>query len=135
MKRQMTGFSLIAAVFLLVVVALLGTYMITIGTTQRMTSTLSLLSTRAIFAADSGMQWAIEYVLKNNACFGSPSSFALSGGAAGGYTVTATCTSVSATEGGDTYNVFKLSSHASSGILGSPDYVQRSLQATVSTAP
>jgi MSHA biogenesis protein MshP len=135
MKRNCRGFSLIAAVFLLVVVALLGTYMVTIGTTQQMTATLSLLSSRAVFAAESGMQWSEAYVLKNNSCFGTPDNFSLSGGAAGGYTVTATCSSVSATEGTDTYNVFKLTATAMHGTLGSPDYVQRKLRATVTTAP
>lgn len=130
------GFTLVTAIFLLVVVALLGTYMATIGTTQQMTSTLSLLGTRAVFAAESGMQWSEAYVLKNNACFSpATTSFTLSGGAANGYSITATCSSKSATEGGDTYNVFKLTSKAVRGAVGTPDYVERKLQATVTTAP
>ena len=109
--------------------------MVTIGTTQQMTATLSLVSSRAVFAAESGMQWSEAYVLKNNTCFGTPDSFSLTGGAAAGYTVTATCSSVSATEGTDTYNVFRLTTTAEHGTLGTPDYVQRRLRATVTTAP
>lgn len=136
MIRNYNGFSLITAIFLLVVVALLGTYMVIIGTTQQMTATLSLLSSRAVFAADSSMQWAEAYVSKNDVCFSpSPTTFTLSGGATNGYSITATCSSVNATEGGDTYNVFKLTSSAKHGTPGTPDYVERKLQATVTTAP
>ncbi|MBI2994809.1 MAG: pilus assembly protein MshP [Gammaproteobacteria bacterium] len=135
MKLRERGFSLVTAIFLLVVVAAIGTFMVTIGTTQQQTSLLSVLSSRALYAADSGMEWAIATVLNTDACFGSPTTFTLGGGAASGYSVTGTCAVSSHTEGPDTYNVFSLSATASLGSAGSPEYIRRSVRATVTTAP
>lgn len=135
MSAGQKGFSLVTAIFLLVVVATLGTYMVSIGTTQRQTSTLSVLGSRAVYAADSGMEWAIQNVLSNDACFSSPTTFSLSGGAASGYSISASCTVTSHSEGADTYNVFRLTSTASRGSLGSPDFIQRSVRASVTAAP
>lgn len=129
------GFSLITAIFLLVVVATIGTYMLTIGSTQQQTSTLSVLSSRALHAADSGMEWAIATVLSTDACFGSPTTFILGGGAASGYSVTGTCAASSYSEGPDTYNVFSLVTTATRGSVSSADYVRRSVRATVTSAP
>jgi len=119
----------------LLVVAALGTFMVTIGTTQQQTSLLSILSSRALYAADSGMEWAIAMVLNADACFGSPATFTLTGGATDGYAVTCTCSAGTYTEGPQTYNVFTLAATATQGNIGSPDYVQRSVRASVTTAP
>jgi hypothetical protein len=109
--------------------------MVTIGTTQQQTSLLSVLSSRALYAADSGMEWAIATVLNTNACFGSPSTFALGGGAASGYSVTCTCSASAYTEGPDAYNVFRLTATAAFGSAASPEYIRRSVRSTVTTAP
>ena len=136
MNGTQRGFSLITAIFLLVVVATVGTFMVTIGSTQRQTSVLSVLSSRALYAADSGMEWAIATVLSPpKVCFTSPTTFTLSGGAADGYSVTNTCAASSYTEGANTYNVFSLSTTASHGSVGSADYIRRSVRSSVTTAP
>ncbi|MCH7696230.1 MAG: hypothetical protein IIB73_08050 [Proteobacteria bacterium] len=134
-KIAQTGFSLVAAIFLIVIVAGLGTFMITIGTTQQQTSLLSVLQSRAVFAVDSGMQWGIGSVLAANVCFASPTTFNLTGGALAGYTVSLSCSAVNIDEGPSNYNVFQLASTASRGLFGSPDFVSRTLRASVTTAP
>ncbi len=137
-KIAQTGFSLVAAIFLIVIVAGLGTFMITIGTTQQQTSLLSVLQSRAVFAADSGMQWGIGSVLATpppGVCFASPTTFNLTGGALAGYTVSLSCSAVNIDEGPNNYNVFQLASTASRGLFGSPDFVSRTLRASVTTAP
>ena len=135
MKRSHQGFSLVSAVFLLVIVAALGAFMVTIGTTQRETSTLSVLGGRALAAAGSGMEWAVQRVLSDDACTAFPASFALSGGAAGGYAVAASCAAFPQVEGAAAYNVFRLTVTASRGNAGESGFVSRTIRATVATAP
>ena len=134
-KRTQSGFALVTAIFIIVVLAALGAYMVTIGTAQRQTSTLSLLGAQAHFAAESGLQWATRKVLTTGACFSSPTSFTLSGGGAAGYSVDARCTATPVTEGPDSYSVFTLRVTASRGSLDSSDFVRRSIRVTVTNAP
>lgn len=135
MNAARAGFSLVTAIFLLVVVATLGAYMATIGATQQQTSTLSILGARTLAAADSGIEWGIAQVLVADACFASPSTFALSGGAADGYAIRATCSETPITEGAVSFKVFGINVTASRGAVGSADYVARNMRATVTTAP
>jgi len=141
--RHQSGFSLISAIFLIVVVALLGVFMVTIGSVQQTTTTFSLLSSRALYAADSGMQWAMRRVTRDAAaglnCPAAPASgsvnFTIGNGAITGYTVVVDCSVQNFTENPDNYDVYKLTSRASRGTLGSPDYHSRTLRATITTAP
>lgn len=130
------GFSLVSAIFLIVVVATLATFMVTIGSVQQSTSTLSVLASRALFAADSGMQWAIRDVVANNACFTAPDdSFSLSGGITDGYDIRLTCSVTNVDEGPDNYNVFRLTATATRSAPGDVDFHRRSIAASVTTAP
>lgn len=131
--RKSRGFSLVGAIFLLVVVATLGAYMVTIGGAQQQSTVLSLLGNRALSAAESGMQWAIADVLANDACFGA-ATFSVQGGAGSAYAVSVNCTQDTYTEGA-AYNLFRLSVTASRGSPGSPDYVERTLRAKVTAGP
>jgi len=128
MNGKERGFSLVMAVFLMVVVALLGAYMVTIGTTQQQVSTLSILGARTFAAAESGMEWGVAEVIGGSACFGSPANFTLSGGAADGYAIVATCDSPGT-------DMFRIAVTATRGSVGSADYSRRSIRATVTTAP
>lgn len=138
-----SGFSLITAIFLIVVVASLGVFMVTISSVQQQTSTLSILSSRVLFAADSGMQWAMRRATRDAAaglnCPAAPATgqvnFAINNGAISGYTVTITCSVQSFTENPDTFDVYNLTSRASRGTLGSPDYHSRTIRANITTAP
>lgn len=136
MKRKNNGFSLITAIFILVIVASLAVFMVTIGSIQQQTSVLSILSTRALFAADSGMQWAVRTVLTDGNCSAFPAGYTLSGGATGGYQISASCAATPHTEApGPPYNVYRLSVTASLGNLGAADYVSRTVVAKVTNAP
>lgn len=135
MKRANSGFSLITAIFILVIVATLAVFMVTIGTVQQQTSVLSILSTRALFAADSGVQWAIHSVLTNSNCSAFPANYVLNGGSSNGYQIKATCVATTYMESPDTYNVYRLSVTASLGNLGNADFVSRTIVAKVTDAP
>jgi MSHA biogenesis protein MshP len=135
MNARAQGFSLVSAIFLLVVLALLGTYMVTIGTVQRQTSSYSILGSRAVYAADSGVQWAIRSVLTNGSCAGFPASFTLSGGATDGFRIAAECSLTTYTENPVSYNVYSLLVTARLGNVGDPDYISRTIRARVTDAP
>lgn len=121
------GFSLVSAIFLVVVLASLGGYMATMNSIQHTTTALSLQASRAWFAARSGMEWAIFFVRTNDACPTIPTSFPVAG-----FAVEVTsCTPYPAVEGADNYNLFALELMATQGAFGQPDFVSRALRSTV----
>jgi MSHA biogenesis protein MshP len=133
--NKQKGINLISVIFLLVVIASIGAFMVTIGNVQQQTSTFSVLSSRALFAAQSGMQWAVQAVLATNDCSAFPANFNLSGGASGNYSVDATCSFTTHTENPDTYNVYRLTAIATLGSVGDVDYISRSIRASVTDVP
>lgn len=56
-KTAQRGFSLISAIFLLIVIAALGTFAMTLSTTQQQSLALNVLGSRAYQAARSGIEW------------------------------------------------------------------------------
>ena len=130
-------FSIVAAIFLVVVIALIAAFMVNIGNVQRTTSSFAVIGTRGHFAAVSGIDWAVHQVLSNPgapACFASPTTFTLPGGG-NAFRVTANCTPSAVTEGTDNYAVFDISVIAEFGVSGQEDYFSRTLAASVSTLP
>ena len=127
-RRSQSGVSLVGAIFVMVMLAALGSYIATITVFQHTGTVLSLQSARALAAADSGIDWGIWYVRSNNACAGS-ANFSV-----GQFTVVQdNCTSTAVTEGVTSYNIFELQFTASSSGLtfGDPAYASRTLYATV----
>ena len=135
MRRGQQGFSLITAVFLVVVVALIAGFMANIGSSQQAATNFALLGARASYAAESGMEWATRQVVSNNACFTNGTSFTLAEGALSGYALNLSCAESLVTEGASSYKVFTLGAKASYGLEGSEDYFSRTLSATVANPP
>lgn len=135
MVRDQKGINLISVIFILVIIASIAAFMFTISNVQRQTSSFSILSSRALFAAESGMQWAIHSALSTGDCSAFPDTFNLSGGAAVGYTVSTTCAFSLHTENPDTFRVYSLSALAEVGTVGNPTYISRTLRATITDAP
>lgn len=122
------GFTLVTALFLLVIVASLGGYMVSLATAQHVSSALSAQQSRAFYAAASGLEW-VAYELSTNpgACPTVPTSFA-----AEGFTITlSTCSRTVVIEGGSPYALYDVTVDASRGSFGDADYVSRSLRATL----
>ncbi len=145
MKRlssQQSGFSIITAIFVIVILASVGAFMATIGGSQQLVTHFSVLGSRTLLVAQSGMEWAVHDVLRNTAAgFGgcNPSgstSFTPSAPGLSGFSVTLGCSSTPGiNEGGLVYAVYALTSTASTGTLGTPAYASRTISATVTTAP
>ena len=124
------GFSLISAIFLLVVIAALGTFAVTLSTTQQQSAALDVLGSRAYQAARAGIEWGAYQVLVNNAC----SSQVLTGlpNTLSGFTVNVACTAYPVyNEAGNTVNMYQLSSTAFQGTPNTPNYVERNLTVTI----
>jgi MSHA biogenesis protein MshP len=123
MTLDQKGFSIITAIFILLVLAVLGGFMVTMSGVQSRTTVWALQGARAYQAARTGLEWGAFQALSGNACVG---NFAVDG-----FAVTVNCNVEPFNEGGQFYNVFRLTSLAQSGAYGSADYVSRQLQARV----
>lgn len=124
------GFAIVAAIFLVVVLAALGAFMLTFSSVQHITSAQDVQGTRAYQAARTGIEWGAYQVLINSSC-PSPTSL-IPGGTQAGFSVTVQCAPFGPyTEGGNTVNMYQITSTASQGTLGSATYVERQLQATI----
>ncbi len=124
------GFAIVAAIFLVVVLAALGAFMLTFSTVQHITSAQDIQGARAYQAARTGIEWGAYQVLRNSSC--TPSTSLTPGGTQAGFSVTVQCAPFGPyTEGGGTVNMYQITSTASQGTLGSATYVERQLQATI----
>ncbi|MDO8767533.1 MAG: hypothetical protein Q7K57_02275 [Burkholderiaceae bacterium] len=131
MKRShpaQRGFAAIAAIFLLVVLAALGGFMLTFSNTQQLTSAQDVQGSRAYWAARAGLEWAVgSLVASSAACPTPPVPFAVDG-----FTVTVSCARQTYSEGSGTVAVFQLGATATSGgSVGAVGYIERSLSVTV----
>jgi MSHA biogenesis protein MshP len=120
--KTLRGFSLPTAIFLLVILALLGAFMVSLSTTQNVMSAQDVQGSRAYNAARAGMEWAL-YNLKLPAttCPASPTSLTVDG-----FTVSVTCSLATHDEGGTTRYIFYIASTASTGgAIGTVGRVER----------
>ena len=125
------GFTIVAAIFLLVVLAALGAFVLTVSSAQHMTSAQDLQGARAYQAARSGIEWGAFQALRNSSCAGStPIS---PGGTLSGFNVSVLCSSAgwSYSEAGNSVTLYQITATASQGTPGSATYVERQVQATI----
>lgn len=132
--KPQKGFSLITAIFLLVVLGALGTMMVTFFAAQQQSSALDLRGSRAYQASRAGIEWAafhIQQQAQDQGCAGIVSPLFAAGDLTGSlstFQVTLTCSAASAVEGASPFYVYDLTSTAvSGGAPGNPDYVERVL--------
>ncbi|MFA7280532.1 MAG: hypothetical protein WC100_10570 [Sterolibacterium sp.] len=105
--RRLRGFSIVSAIFILVVLAALGAFIVTVSTNQQIGSALDVQGERAFQAARAGVEWGVYQVQattaynfgytsvdpNTRACPTSPTSFTFPAAATSlvGFTVTVTC--------------------------------------------
>jgi|SRR5690349_5178666 MSHA biogenesis protein MshP len=154
-RKAQSGFSLIAAIFLLVVLALMGTLIVSITSMQSASGQLDLSGVRAYQSARAGTEWAAYQVLDPDnalnpvtcspvvmpACPASPTNLSALGGTLSSFTVSVTCTQAAdTTESNRNVRVFQIVATACNQPSGgscpnaSPTsgYVERRLEATFS---
>ena len=133
--HKQCGFSLVTAIFLLVILSSIGAFMVTIGGTQRTTTVAAIQGARAFQAARSGIEWAIKRVIDDNNCNAVTMNptFTLNVPGLNGFTVTLSCDTTMHDEvGTNDVIVYTINSNASYGTYGSADFVRRRITATIS---
>ncbi len=91
MRKIQGGFSLISAIFLLVVIAALGTFAVTLSTTQQQSAALDVMGARAYQAARAGIEWGAYQALHNGSCVANTPNVTGLPGTLSGFTVTVGC--------------------------------------------
>lgn len=129
MRSAQHGFSIVSAIFLLVVLAALGAFMVTFSTVQHVTSAQDVRGAQAYQAARAGIEWGLYGALRTMPAASCVASKVLND--IPGFAVTVECTSsASYTEGVTPVTVYRITSTARSGAVGGIGSVERQLQAT-----
>ena len=129
-NRFQKGFSLVATIFLITVLAALSAFLVTLTSTEQAAATYSLQGTRAYAAAQSGIEWAARQALVAGSCAAS-TTITPAAGAPNNFTITVTCVATAVTEGARNYNIYNLKSTATGGSAASADLTSRQIQASI----
>lgn len=133
-RSRQEGFSLVSAIFLLVVIAALGTFAVTLSTTQQQSAALDVMGARAYQAARAGIEWGAYQVLRSGGGCGVAAQTLPVGtlpGTLSGFDVDVVCTSSTASEAAATVTMYQLTSTAQQGTVATPNYVQRQMSVTI----
>ena len=134
--RRSRGFALVLALFLIVSLAAIGAYLVTVSNVQVESTTKDELGARAYQAARAGIEWGAYRVLRDTSCAPGPVVIAFAPAELAGFQAEVTCEDFGPeTEGGGPVNTFRIVStgcnlNPCSGAPG-PTYVNRQLQLTV----
>ena len=132
--RRSRGFALILALFLIVSLAAIGTYLLTVSNVQVQTAVMDEQGARAYQAARTGIEWGAYQVLRNSSC--PTTGFALVGDPYG-FRVNVACTSYGVeTEGSGPVTAYRITATGCNDAAAcpgtvTPTYVERQLQLTV----
>lgn len=125
-ERNEAGFGLVAAMFLIIIVALVIAAMARLAVTQNATTSLAIQQARAYQAARAGIEYGIVRVLAGQGC----ASFALDG-----FQVAVTCTPSAAVDITEedrlAVQFFSITARAEHGQPGNPDYAYREITSVV----
>ena len=123
MNRQ-RGSSLVVALFIVVVVALLAAFAVRVSSAGRQTGSLSQQTSRALAAARSGVEWSEHQARTAGPCQDTPpTTLLLSEGALSGFRVTVSCHAYPH----GVYSHYEITSIAEYGVYGSVDYASRTV--------
>ncbi len=151
-SRAQRGFSIVTAIFLIVVLAALGAFIISVTGVQQASQALDIQGVRAYQAARAGIEWGAYQVLDPNntlnpatcspvvvmpACPPSPTNLPALAGSLSPFTVTVTCTETPTTEANREIRVYEIIATACNQAPcpnGAPasGYVERRITATLS---
>ncbi len=139
------GVALVSAIFLLVVLAAVGAFMLNLAGVEQSTTNRALLAARAHYAARAGIEWGIHRARNTSStmCPLSPAvsttSFALTDTGFDGFNIAVGCTRTAHNEAipfgsgqAVNFSVFFLTSTATHGNPGELEHVERRVEATVS---
>lgn len=130
----MSGFALPSAIFLLVILAALGAFILSVSTSQHMGAALDVQGARAYQAARAGIEWGLFQSARNGTCGSTTLTFA--GTSLAGFTTLVSCAPYSANEAGATVNVDQVTATACNqppcpSASPGANYVERQLTVTI----
>ena len=135
-SRRQTGFALVTAIFLVVVLAALGAFIAVVFSFTNSAQTMDILGAQGYQAARAGIEWgAFQSLRPPNVC--GPTALNFPGTSLADFTTTVTCTRVTANEAGITVTVDQITATACNqppcpNAAPGPSYVERQLQTVVS---
>jgi len=132
---KQSGFSIMSAIFIVVILALVGSYIVSLASLTVASGNLTVQGTKAYFAAKSGLEWGIYQVAPVGGagpynCPTSPTTLTFSQGGLKSFKTVVTCTQAAFTEGSVNYNIFQITSVGQYGTAGA-DFALRQLYVTV----
>lgn len=136
MSAGQRGFSIITAIFLIVVLAAFGAFAVSMFRTQQAAAALDELGSRAYQAAQAGIEWGAWQVLQGpGTCAAATGNLALPGSLSP-FTVSVACASTAHSEAGNPVTIYQLTATAcnlpAAGACPNPapgpDYVERQVQ-------
>lgn len=123
---------MVMAIFILVVLSLLSTYMTRFIGIQRTTEVDALQVARALQVAKAGLSWAVAQIDAGGNCTNIQGVvLTLPAPSLNGFSVTLTCSSQSYTEGLSSETIYIINGLSQFGAFGSVDYVARELEVSV----
>lgn len=99
--KRLRGFALFSAIFILVVLAALGAFILNISSSQQLGSALDLQGARAYQAARAGIEWGLFRQLQAGSCAGA-TNFVPAATTLSGFTVSVACVATADANGGPT---------------------------------
>ena len=129
------GFAAIAAIFLVLGLATLGAFMVSLSNSQQLSSNQDVQGTRAYWAARFGLEWELGLI---NALPAGSTACVSTSIVVQGFTVTISCTPLTFVDRNNVtgaignINIFQITSTArSAGAVGAVGYVERSVSASL----
>jgi MSHA biogenesis protein MshP len=131
MRSGQHGVALISAIFLIVVLAMLGLTMVSLSGVQHATISQAIVAARVYYGAKAGLDWGIHRAVGLSSCSATTNLAAITGLDSIAVTVQCTCTfslSGCVTSADSVYYVISTATYRT---YGNHDYAQRVLEATI----
>ena len=129
-KKNSHGFSLVAVIFVIVILATAVAFIQKISNVAVATNNLAMQGARAMQAAQAGAEWGIYQATQGN-CAAS-TAFNLTEQSLNGFAVTVACSSQAFAEQGETVTMYYIDVFADFGTLGTTEeYASRKITLTV----
>jgi MSHA biogenesis protein MshP len=139
-RNRQTGFGIVSAVFILVILAFLGVSITFMAGTQRNAVMIDILGSRAYQAARAGVDWGSHRTLVSSACAATTNLTFPAGSTLAPFTVTVTCSQSTSDEGGTPVVLYSIVANACNiptggacpnGATNSSTYVERQVTAVI----
>ncbi len=127
MKHQ-NGFSILTAIFVLIVLSMLGGYMARLSGVQHFSTHYVVEGARAYQAARAGMEWALGRIAGGGNCNGHIDKKTLAFDGLDEFTVTLSCDAFTDDEAGEDVAVYAITAISESADFDAPFYISRKIQ-------